>query len=78
MADKKDEVGGGMEDRVLDYDTTTPVLDEDSVDPVYKAKAHVLNNAIQNIGMGRYQWELVSLFFLLFQLDVISMIRMVV
>ncbi|KAI4243309.1 MAG: hypothetical protein LQ352_007054 [Teloschistes flavicans] len=57
MADKKDEVGGGMEDRVLDYDTTTPVLDEDSVDPVYKAKAHVLNNAIQNIGMGRYQWE---------------------
>ncbi|KAI4204781.1 MAG: hypothetical protein LQ350_000847 [Teloschistes chrysophthalmus] len=57
MLDKKDEVGG-MDDRALVYGTTTPVLDEDSVDPIYKAKAHVLNNAIQNIGMGRYQWEL--------------------
>lgn len=41
-------------------DTTTPVLSKESVDPVYQAKAHVLNNAIQDIGMGKYQWELVS------------------
>ena len=27
-------------------------------DPVYEAKARVLNNAIQEIGMGRYQWQL--------------------
>jgi hypothetical protein len=33
--------------------------DEDgAVDPVYKAKAHALNEAIQEIGMGRYQWYL--------------------
>jgi len=27
-------------------------------DPVYEAKARVLNNAIQEIGMGWYQWQL--------------------
>ncbi|KAL8696948.1 MAG: hypothetical protein Q9201_007395 [Fulgogasparrea decipioides] len=42
----------------VDEVKTTPVLDQDSVDPVYQAKAHVLNNAIQQIGMGKYQWEL--------------------
>ena len=34
------------------------VLEEDSLDPVYEAKARVLNKAIQDIGMGRYQWQL--------------------
>jgi hypothetical protein len=33
------------------------VLDEGSLDPVYEAKARVLNKAIQDIGMGRYQWQ---------------------
>lgn len=47
----------------LDDTKTTPVLDQGSVDPVYQAKAHVLNNAIQQIGMGKYQWELVSVSF---------------
>ncbi|GME26664.1 Membrane transporter [Neofusicoccum parvum] len=28
------------------------------VDSVYEAKARVLNAAIQEIGMGRYQWQL--------------------
>ncbi|VDB96955.1 unnamed protein product [Peniophora sp. CBMAI 1063] len=32
--------------------------DEGTVDPVYQAKAHVLNQAIQEIGMGKYQWVL--------------------
>ncbi len=27
-------------------------------DPVYEAKARVLNRAIQDIGMGWYQWQL--------------------
>lgn len=27
-----------------------------SIDPVYAAKAQVLNNAIQDIGMGWYQY----------------------
>ncbi|EJD34848.1 MFS general substrate transporter [Auricularia subglabra TFB-10046 SS5] len=34
------------------------LLPEGSLDPVYQAKAHVLNRAIQDIGMGRYQWQL--------------------
>lgn len=39
---------------------TTPVgeatalaLPEGTLDPVYEAKAHILNNAVQEIGMGR-------------------------
>ncbi|KAL8946380.1 MAG: hypothetical protein Q9183_007916 [Haloplaca sp. 2 TL-2023] len=36
------------------------VLEEGSVDPVYQAKARALNDAIQQIGMGKYQWELKS------------------
>ncbi len=36
---------------------TQDVFDEDDsgIDPVYQAKAHVLNEAIQEIGMGKYQ-----------------------
>ena len=33
-------------------------LPEGTFDPVYEAKARVLNRAIQEIGMGRYQWQL--------------------
>jgi len=33
----------------------------ESLDPVYAAKATVLNNALNEIGMGRYQWELFCL-----------------
>lgn len=38
--------------------STTDVLPEGSVDPIYLAKAKVLNDAIQSIGMGKYQWHL--------------------
>ena len=31
------------------------LYEEGSIDPIYQAKAHVLNRAIQEIGMGRYQ-----------------------
>lgn len=31
------------------------LYDDDSVDPVYRAKAHLLNKAVIEIGMGRYQ-----------------------
>ncbi|KAL1606874.1 hypothetical protein SLS59_002572 [Nothophoma quercina] len=34
------------------------VLEDGSLDPVYAAKARVLNKAIQEIGMGKYQWQL--------------------
>ena len=43
-------------------DPITPAVDRDrdlfsdeTVDPIYQAKAHVLNQAIQEIGMGKYQ-----------------------
>ncbi|KAL2072914.1 hypothetical protein VTL71DRAFT_10238 [Oculimacula yallundae] len=36
----------------------TAVLEKGSLDPVYEAKARVLNHAIQEIGMGWYQWQL--------------------
>ncbi|OBZ68823.1 putative MFS-type transporter PB1E7.08c [Grifola frondosa] len=32
--------------------------EESGVDPVYQAKARLLNDAFQEIGMGRYQWYL--------------------
>ncbi|ETW79672.1 major facilitator superfamily [Heterobasidion irregulare TC 32-1] len=34
------------------------LYDEGSVDPVYQAKTRVLNQALQEIGMGKYQWAL--------------------
>ncbi|KAK4147863.1 uncharacterized protein C8A04DRAFT_33947 [Dichotomopilus funicola] len=36
----------------------TAILPEGQVDPVYEKKAKVLNRAIQDIGMGWYQWQL--------------------
>ena len=39
-------------------DTTILALPKGTMDPVYEAKAQVLNNAVQEIGMGRYQWQL--------------------
>lgn len=35
-----------------------PTLLKGAIDPVYEGKAQVLNSAIQDIGMGRYQWQL--------------------
>jgi hypothetical protein len=34
---------------------TQDLLDADAVDGVYRAKMHVVNDAMQEIGMGRYQ-----------------------
>ncbi|TEA21535.1 MFS siderochrome iron transporter 1 [Colletotrichum sidae] len=36
----------------------TAIIPEGALDPVYEAKARVLNRAIQDIGMGWYQWQL--------------------
>ena len=33
----------------------TDIYEDGSVDPVYQAKARLLNHAIQQIGMGKYQ-----------------------
>jgi hypothetical protein len=35
-----------------------PVVLKGVIDPVYEGKAQVLNTAIQDIGMGKYQWQL--------------------
>ena len=35
--------------------STVDLFEEGSVDPVYQAKARVLNAAIQDMGMGKYQ-----------------------
>jgi len=35
-----------------------PVLLKGAIDPVYEGKAQVLNSAVQDIGMGWYQWQL--------------------
>jgi len=32
------------------------LYDDDTVDPIYRAKAHLLNETLQEIGMGKYQW----------------------
>ncbi|KAG6917195.1 hypothetical protein DXG01_003538 [Tephrocybe rancida] len=37
---------------------TENLFTDDAVDPVYREKARILNDAIQDIGMGRYQWGL--------------------
>jgi hypothetical protein len=34
------------------------IYDDDIIDPVYRAKAHVINKAMVQVGMGRYQWML--------------------
>ncbi|KDQ52980.1 hypothetical protein JAAARDRAFT_162203 [Jaapia argillacea MUCL 33604] len=37
---------------------TQDIYRDDSLDPVYQAKARILNDAFQEIGMGKYQWYL--------------------
>ncbi|KAI0383597.1 MFS general substrate transporter [Hypomontagnella monticulosa] len=45
-----EEVAVGIED--------VSTIPKGTIDPVYEAKARVLNRAIQDIGMGWYQWQL--------------------
>ena len=35
--------------------TRVDLFSDETVDPVYQAKAHILNQAIREIGMGKYQ-----------------------
>lgn len=61
MADDKPKLetnhGGGTPDLPSLHEAPVGVLEEGSLDPVYEAKAKVLNKAIQDIGMGKYQWQ---------------------
>ncbi|TRX95090.1 hypothetical protein FHL15_004175 [Xylaria flabelliformis] len=49
--------GPTVEEILADLDNDT-VIPTDSVDVTYARKAIVLNRAIKDIGMGRYQWQL--------------------
>ena len=40
--------------------STADLFEDGSVDPVYQAKARVLNDAFQEIGMGKYQVRALS------------------
>ncbi|EFQ89226.1 hypothetical protein PTT_14579 [Pyrenophora teres f. teres 0-1] len=50
--------GPTAETIITEGEVPISVLEDGSLDPVYEAKAKVLNKAIQDIGMGRYQWQL--------------------
>lgn len=48
----------GFNNALPNEEILVPTLLKGSIDPVYEGKAQVLNSAIQEIGMGRYQWQL--------------------
>ena len=50
--------GNGNGNELPSEGELVPVLLKGAIDPVYEGKAQVLNTAIQDIGMGRYQWRL--------------------
>ncbi|KAK7423836.1 hypothetical protein QQZ08_008880 [Neonectria magnoliae] len=47
---RRDSIASGLYDEAI--------IPKGALDPVYEAKARVLNRAIRDIGMGKYQWEL--------------------
>lgn len=53
--EKYDEEKRQTTGRIDDASALDDMLPEGSVDPVYQAKAEVLNKAIQDIGFGKYQ-----------------------
>ncbi|KLO07040.1 MFS general substrate transporter [Schizopora paradoxa] len=56
--DEKSRINTHSSSRIADAPTQTLDLFEGTIDPVYEAKARILNDAIQEIGMGKYQWFL--------------------
>ncbi|KAF5562570.1 major facilitator superfamily transporter [Fusarium napiforme] len=65
MADKEEERkaygainNDGRRNSLVDAADDEAIIPKGALDPVYEAKARILNRAIQDLGMGRYQWEL--------------------
>ncbi|KAH9016901.1 MFS general substrate transporter [Lactarius pseudohatsudake] len=54
---EKHKDDGVTTELIIQADTEN-VFEHDSLDPLYAAKAKILNDALQEIGMGRYQWYL--------------------
>ncbi|KAE8448855.1 hypothetical protein EG329_008857 [Mollisiaceae sp. DMI_Dod_QoI] len=53
-----DDTLDGSGDQLPPSADTEAAIPKGTLDPVYEAKARVLNHAIQEIGMGWYQWQL--------------------
>ncbi|KAF3069806.1 putative MFS-type transporter PB1E7.08c [Daldinia childiae] len=63
MAESSVKKGNTNTEQQLGEDVAVGIEDistipKGTIDPVYEAKARVLNRAIQDIGMGWYQWQL--------------------
>lgn len=46
--------------KVTTVTSTTDLFEDGTVDPIYQAKARVLNAAIQELGMGKYQVSMLA------------------
>lgn len=56
-ASLKGKAAGNADTESLNSDITL-AAQEEGIDPAFYAKVQVLNRALSEIGMGRYQWEL--------------------
>lgn len=60
-ASKVSSTGSFENEPALGHIDSVQDLHLDGLDPIYEAKVHALNQAMQEIGMGRYQWILFCL-----------------
>ena len=51
-----DDKTSGLDEPAHVHGVFDSVYSEDTIDSGYLAKARILNAAIQDVGMGRYQW----------------------
>lgn len=60
-ASKVSSTGSYEDELAMGHMASIQDLQLDGLDPIYEAKVHALNQAMQDIGMGRYQWLLFCL-----------------
>jgi hypothetical protein len=54
MTSPVDDKKNGYDDHIIQPETKD-IFEDSGLDPVYQAKARLLNDALQEIGMGKYQ-----------------------
>jgi hypothetical protein len=54
-SEKHNKDGVVISELAIQADTENVYDEQDSLDPVYAAKAKILNDSLQEIGMGKYQ-----------------------
>lgn len=54
-SEENNEKNGHAEQHVFQAETQDVYDEPSALDPVYLAKARILNDALQDIGMGKYQ-----------------------